>query len=315
MNLWRIYSKLLINKSSKKLKINKLFILKGSNKWILSIKDFKLINSEGAIARKFKVKPSEMRKSKSVVTIENENNALLIKSDSVDDEIDFTKSPYSDFIEQEYKFFKNTMKCIKEYQNPELQTTSIAISWKIRKEGSFDIRGFHWIFGIVLNKQIVNNLAQLDNKDCISDPLVCFVDYDKVIKFNFQENDFWVVPFHITISNVMSTRSVSFWIEAEHNKRVRNKNDYFWTGVTKKNVKSLSPNQSMNIQFNAWFTEPGVYDLNKIKITVFKDPTTNEIIQTYEDKAKCRNIIPIEKQIDKSKLIVKIEEDNLLISE
>ena len=303
-NLFKIIDK----KSSKKLKINKLFILKGSNKWILSIKDFKLINSEGSVSKRFKVKPTEMRKSKSVMLIEDERNSL-ISLDSTDDDIDFTKPPYSDFIDQEYKFFKNTMKCIKEYQNPELQTTSIAISWKIKKEGSYDIRGFHWIFGIVLNKQIVNNLAQLDNKDCISDPLVCFVDYEKIVKFNFKENDFCIVPFNITISNVMSTRSVTFWIEAEQNKRVRNKNDYFWTGVTKKNVKSLSPNQSMNIQFNAWFTEPGVYDLNKIKVTVFKDPSTNEIIQSYENKVKCRNLISIEKQVDKSKLIVKIESE------
>lgn len=123
--------KIIDKKSSKKLKINKLFILKGSNKWILSIKDFKLINSEGSVAKKFKVRPTEMRKSKSALLIEDEKNSL-ISFDCADDEIDFTKPPYSDFIDQEYKFFKNTMKCIKEYQNPELQTTSIAISWKIK---------------------------------------------------------------------------------------------------------------------------------------------------------------------------------------
>jgi hypothetical protein len=56
---------------------------------------------------------------------------------------------------------------------------------------------------------------------------------------------------NITITNALKTKPVSFCIEAEDTKRVRNLNDYFWTGVTKKNVKTLKPNEIMDIHFTA----------------------------------------------------------------
>lgn len=94
------------------------------------------------------------------------------------------------------------------------------------------------------------------------------------------------MPLSISITNILSTRSVSFFVETGEQKRIRNINDYFWTGVTKKNVKSLKPNEVVNIQFTACFTDPGVYDMNKVKLTIFKDSETNEILQTFEERKK-----------------------------
>ena len=77
--------------------------------------------------------------------------------------------------------------------------------------------------------------------------------------------------------------------------------------MTKKNIKTLAPNDSIDIQFTACFTEPGVYDLNKLRLTIFQDSSTNEIIQTYEEKKVCQNIIPITKQLEFTEMIVQIE--------
>ena len=100
---------------------------------------------------------------------------------------------------------------------------------------------------------------------------------------------------------------MSFFVETGEHKRIRNINDYFWTGVTKKNVKSLKPNQVVSIQFTACFTDPGVYDLNKVKLTIFKDSHTDEILQTFEERKNCKNVTPITKTLDFTELIVKIE--------
>lgn len=128
--------------------------------------------------------------------------------------------------------------------------------------------------------------AKLDNEESIDNPLVCLVKYDKIVNFDFKKNSFCNVPLNITISNTLKFRPVSFCIEADEEKRVRNINDFFWTGVTRKNIKTLKPREVMNIQFSACFTTPGVYDLNKIKLKIFKDSSTNMIIQTYEERKK-----------------------------
>lgn len=63
----------------------------------------------------------------------------------------------------------------------------------------------------------------------------------------------------------------------------------------------------MKLQFTACFTEVGVYDLNKIQLTIFKDTQTNEILQTQEERKKCVHMQPITKGLHYNDLIVKIE--------
>lgn len=147
----------------------------------------------------------------------------------------------------------------------------------------------------------------MDKQEEIDDPLVCSVSCEKNVKFDFTKGDFCTVPLNISITNVLSKRAVSFSIETEQHKRIRNKNDYFWTGVTKKNIKSLKPNEVINVQFTACFTEPGVYDLNKIKLTIYKDSTNNEILQTFEERKKCLNLTPVTKILEHTELILKVE--------
>lgn len=183
--------KILDRQSLKYMQINQIDFVRGSDKWVFSVKDDHKKAPKGTIEKYFSITPidddyeppfgasSERRRSSSVLL--NKNS---------EEEIDFTKPPYNEFIEQEYKFFKQTMKSIKEYDNNQLETASIAISWKIFKQGIVDIKGFQCIFGIVLNRQIISDINELENETSIDNPLVCLVNYEKIIQFDFSQNQF-----------------------------------------------------------------------------------------------------------------------------
>lgn len=289
------------------LKINQLALVKGNNKWVLSMEDFNNSEVSQTIAKFFNIQPHGDAFEFGTGYNRQRSSSLLLERSASNKVIDFEESPYSDFIEQEYKFFKNSTKHVKEFDTNELEVPIIAIAWSIYKKSVCNIQGFQCIFGIVPTSQVFGSLSSLESKESVGSPLYCSVKFEKNMFFDFSDSDFWTIPLDITITNILNTRSVTFWIEAEQSKRIRNKNDYFWTGVTKKNIKTLAPNDSIDIQFTACFTEPGVYDLNKLRLTIFQDSSTNEIIQTYEEKKMCQNIIPITKQLEFTEMIVQIE--------
>lgn len=120
----------------KYMQINQLAIVRGGEKWVLSIKDFNLKNTEGSIAKYFSIRPMDDDYEPPFgENSERRRSSLLVERGHAQPEIDFDSPPYSDFIDQEFKFFKNTMKTIRDYENNELETASIAISWNIFKEG------------------------------------------------------------------------------------------------------------------------------------------------------------------------------------
>lgn len=213
----------------------------------------KSCNKEGSIVTKyFSIKP--ILDDDDYVPFDQDRsrgNSLILEQPVSHVEINFEEPPYSDFIDHEYKFFKNVMKSIKENENTELDTASIAISWNIYKEGVYDIKGFQCIFGIVMNKKVVSDIQLLDDVKAIDNPLVFSVDFPRIVKGDFENNSFCSVKLSLEITNILSNHAVTFCIETEQNKRVRDKNDYFWTGVTKKNIKSCKPNEIIKIDFIA----------------------------------------------------------------
>jgi len=289
--------------------INQLAFVKDTGNWSIGVKDITKKKSKYLIEKFFGVEPLEEDYDAPFLSGSGRKrgDSLLLEKGDQAEEIDFSTQHYANFIEHEHKFFKHTMKSLKEYSNKELDKASIAISWRIYKEGICDIKGFQWIFDIILNNQIVSKQSKIDEEEAIDNPLVCLVKHEKIVQFDFSENSFCNVPLNITITNVLKSNSISFCIEAEGNKRVRNINDFFWTGITKKNIKTLKPKEVMNIEFTAWFTTPGVYDLNKIKWTIFKDSATKKILETYEDRKNCRQIEEIPKKLHTKTMVVKIE--------
>lgn len=249
----RDINKLIDNESINYMQINQLAFVKGTNKWSIGVKDLDRKKSKHKIEKYFSIEPlgTDYEPDFGDNVDRKRGSSILLEKGAQLEEIDFTQAPYVDFIDQEYKYFKHTMKSLKDNKNRQLQTANIAISWRIFKEGLCDIRGFQCIFDIILNNQIVSNPALIDEEESIDNPLVCLVNYEKIVQFDFKQNDFCNVPMNITITNALKTKPVSFCIEAEDNKRVRNINDFFWAGVTKKNIKTLNPNEVMNIQFTA----------------------------------------------------------------
>ena len=295
------------------LQLDQLAIVKNSNKWMFSKKEFKgkkfskSCNKEGSIVTKyFSIKP--MLDNYVPFNLDrSSDNPLNPEQPTSHVEINFEEPPYSDFIDHEYKFFKNVTKTLKENKNKELDTASIAISWNIYKEGVYDIKGFQCIFGIIMNKEVVSDIQFLDDVRAIDNPLVFSVNFPRIVNSDFENNPFCIVKLSLEITNILSNQAVTFCIETEQNKHVKDKNDYFWTGVSKKNIRSCKPNEIINLDFIACFTETGVYDLNDFIVTLFKDPSTGNLLQNSEEKRRCYNSEIVTKRIEQSQFIIKVK--------
>lgn len=166
--------KILDRQSIKFMQINQLAFVKGTDKWSFDIKDISTKTSpKGTIEKYFSISPLEEDYEPPFgENSERRRSSLLLEKGAQNEEIDFSEPPYSDFIEQEYKYFKQIVKSIQEYKNTQLETANIAISWRIFKQGIIDIKGFQSIFGIVLNRQIVSESSLLDDETAIDNPLV-----------------------------------------------------------------------------------------------------------------------------------------------
>ena len=130
-------NKIIDKESLEFMQIDQLAFVKDSGSWSISVKDVtKKKKSKYFIEKYFGVQSVEDDYEPPFgENTTRRRSSLLLEKGSQVEEIDFSTEPYSKFIDQEYNFFKNTMKSLKEYSNQQLSTTSIAISWKIFKEG------------------------------------------------------------------------------------------------------------------------------------------------------------------------------------
>lgn len=126
------------------MQINQLAFVHDTGNWSISVKELKKKKSKYYIEKFFGVEPVEedYEPPFGENASRRRGSSLLLERGSQVEEIDFENEPYKNFIEQEHNYFKNTMKSLKEYSNEQLEKASIAISWRIFKEGLCDIKGF-----------------------------------------------------------------------------------------------------------------------------------------------------------------------------
>jgi len=172
------------------LKINQLALVKGNNKWVLSMEDFNNSEVSQTIAKFFNIQPHGDAFEFGTGYNRQRSSSLLLERSASNKVIDFEESPYSDFIEQEYKFFKNSTKHVKEFDTNELEVPIIAIAWSIYKKSVCNIQGFQCIFGIVPTSQVFGSLSSLESKESVGSPLYCSVKFEKNMFFDFSDSDF-----------------------------------------------------------------------------------------------------------------------------
>jgi hypothetical protein len=82
------------------------------------------------------------------------------------------------------------VKSIPEFNNKQIETASIAISWNIYQEQNFDIKGFQCIFELALNRDIIEGDIENSTESSVKNPLELTVKYDRIIAFDFSTSDF-----------------------------------------------------------------------------------------------------------------------------
>jgi hypothetical protein len=155
-------------------------------------------------------------------------------------------------------------------------------------------------------------------EDQVFNPFTITHSYQSEISHDFSKGS-CTVPLEMSIKNIMSSNPVSFMISTgelhDHDARsftksVKSQNEYFWKGVTRKNIPQLDPRDIVTVTFFACFTKPGVFDLNDaklgIKVILYENPETKEIMETYLERkahprAKCYALYGA-----RSSLIVKV---------
>ncbi|KAF2078684.1 hypothetical protein CYY_000055 [Polysphondylium violaceum] len=126
-------------------------------------------------------------------------------------------------------------------------------------------------------------------------PLRYQIISEKVVKHSsFETQPLCTVPVTLQLSNCSFTSVLELSIETllpheNIDQTSRHTSQYFWTGVTKYTIK-LAPQQIVDLQLHACFSQYGVYNINRYKINVtLSNDTHKDIFSTTQHLINIEN--------------------------
>jgi len=188
------------------------------------------------------------------------------------------------------------------------------LNWEVHSPNYGIIKGFHTIFGILLNATkgfILQKSPELEKQEICHVQVGSLIENDKAHDFN--KNQLCTAAISLKLKNLHPSLPISFRFEIaprnlekdDTSKQETITPNFTWCGITNRIIKNLMPKEIREIKLKACFTKYGIYDINRFKFSFYKSGETGEYVSP-EEQVDGKRVIKTEHPLLNDQLYVNV---------